>query len=281
MIRYFALLGLMGMLAIGCTNDTNDPQTAQGVNGKFYYSLAGNTHAVDLKTNATEKVINEAISVQIENGKVLAIEGAQDRMVWTNMTGTSRQTIIDHDYTIPHRSYFNSARLSPNGQYIAYDNSVYSGNVYVIDAESGALVATIGDQNEWYNMGDWAPDGSLLLERWGDAEGLYLVDPTFQTKTRIDPENTRPYRPTVSKQGIVAFTAGGGAELWTMNLDGTNPTRIVADLYKSGHALWSPDGNYVAISSDDNLRVIKVADGSSTVYEGWYLPPDSRNDWEN
>ncbi len=61
----------------------------------------------------------------------------------------------------------------------------------------------------------------------------------------------------------IAFTSlrDGNAEIYVMNADGSNQTRVTNNKYGDWFPKWSPDGKKIAFISEEELYVINV-DGS-------------------
>ncbi|WP_299535401.1 TolB family protein [Ulvibacterium sp.] len=69
-----------------------------------------------------------------------------------------------------------------------------------------------------------------------------------------------------SSKILFTSTRDGNAEVYVMDFDGSNPTRLTNNQAYDGDATWSPDGSQIAFSSnrDGNLEIyIMDADGSN------------------
>ena len=59
-------------------------------------------------------------------------------------------------------------------------------------------------------------------------------------------------------EGKIVFYSGrdGAAEIYTMNADGTNPTRVTDDPTKAAFPSWSPNGRQIVFMSDRDSQVV-------------------------
>src|SRR5256886_3193445 len=69
-----------------------------------------------------------------------------------------------------------------------------------------------------------------------------VVTPTWTAATAL---------PTLHANGKIAFTSDrdGNPEIYMMNPDGTNQTRLTNNSIVDDHAMWSPDGTKLAFVS--------------------------------
>lgn len=256
------------VLISGCSNsDTTAPDT-KSFKGFIYYSHAGEMYRLNLSTITSAKLFTNARHPDMfANGDILAVEQYPlVRLMRSDMTGANRNTILSGtDYTGPkYRQYMNRPRVSYNQQYIVYEgDNVYNPNSYVINSSDGSLVATIGDYNQSQPMisPSWSPDGSIVVAGWTSMNnGIYKVTPDFSSMKRVGPDFPNVSDPSVSPDGnFIAFIRDG--QLWTMGIDGSNPTQ----LYVSGRyfrmPVWSPDSKYIAALNSVELT------GKITIFE--------------
>lgn len=104
------------------------------------------------------------------------------------------------------------------------------------------------NEGTWMNL-DVSPDGKkiafdllgdiyIMPIEGGDAKLLREGLP-FEIQPRFNPDGTK-----------LSFTsdAGGGDNIWTMNIDGTNAKQITKETFKLlNNAIWTPDGNYLIV----------------------------------
>ena len=87
--------------------------------------------------------------------------------------------------------------------------------------------------------------------------------------------------PTFSPEDPNAFVSRAAFDVWVVNIDGTNLTRITQDMGDNEDPTWSPDGNYLAFRSTRTGTShiwMSTADGSHQVQlskgKGNYSNPD-------
>ena len=153
--------------------------------------------------------------------------------------------------------------ISPDGKHIAYiktDPQAFTQDLWVANL-----------------------DGSEAKRLLGDPEFTSLVAPRFSPDSRRllfvavgGPERPRVQRPQASRFDPLAWLQPPAAEahgvpynLWTVNVDGSNLTRLTNDLeIDSPVTAWSPDGKWIAFMGDLGLYLIDATDGRQLRYLG-------------
>ncbi len=172
---------------------------------------------------------------------------------------------------------------SPDGTRLAFGGRV-DGNtdIYVMDADgSNEVRITTGPEADLWPS--WSPDGSRIAYQSGrrtsgfpagadifvvDANGGNPVNLTnlpdgIDVQPSWSPDGSRIA--FASDRDITRLGVGEEREIYVMNADGSNPTRLTESPRRDGHPNWSPDGSRIAFSSmrDGNLEIYVVnADGS-------------------
>lgn len=195
------------LLMSGCSNTTNPTLTANGMTGVIYYSTAGNIYRIQLNDQTEMELFTNARHPDITaKGEILCVEGYPNtRIIYADATGASRISLIESEsYTGPkHKYYMNKPRMSYDQKFVVYEgDNVSNPNSYVINAVTGALVATIGDYSARQPMisPSWAPDGSIYVQGWTSMNnGIYKVAADFSAMERIDPNLSNVYEPNVTR----------------------------------------------------------------------------------
>ena len=102
------------------------------------------------------------------------------------------------------------------------------------------------EEGTWMNL-DVSPDGKMIaFDMLGDIYTLPIeggkakairTGIPFEIQPRFSPDGTK-----------ILFTsdAGGGDNIWTMNVDGSDPKQITKEDFRLlNNAAWMPDGNYI------------------------------------
>src|SRR6476469_3107586 len=128
------LLTCILLAAAGCTSSSDSTPTTGTGTGYIYHNSGGTLSRTNVGTGITTTMMSTANQADVEpNGNVIVIEQQTGRIVESDPTGANRREILKNDYTVEHLSYFNNARLSPDGKYIAYDGATYHENTFVVD----------------------------------------------------------------------------------------------------------------------------------------------------
>jgi len=102
------------------------------------------------------------------------------------------------------------------------------------------------DEGTWMNV-DVSPDGTkIAFDLLGD---IYIMNTNGGKATALRTGLPFEIQPRFSPDGnTLSFTsdAGGGDNIWTMNLDGSNAKQITKENFRLlNNAAWTPDGKYL------------------------------------
>jgi imidazolonepropionase-like amidohydrolase/Tol biopolymer transport system component len=102
------------------------------------------------------------------------------------------------------------------------------------------------NEGTWMNV-DLSPDGTkIAFDLLGD---IYIMNSIDGKATALRTGLPFEIQPRFSPDGkTISFTsdAGGGDNIWTMNLDGSNAKQITKENFRLlNNAVWTPDGNYL------------------------------------
>ncbi|MGQ0538117.1 MAG: hypothetical protein ACT4R6_04155 [Gemmatimonadaceae bacterium] len=177
---------------------------------------------------------------------------------------------------------FIAPSLSNDGKLIAFvsEGSFLRGEVFpdlwLANAETGKrikrLVKATFDPNFeelrlLYSQSAFSPDGKYLAftaQRNG-RDVLYLLDvEQRETVRRYDLPVEVVLSPSFSPDGnqiVVSGSIGGLTDLYTVNVDGSNPRRLTNDKFAELQPQWSPDGKTIAFATDrgpdTDLEILK------------------------
>ncbi len=157
--------------------------------------------------------------------------------------------------------------LSPDGNKIAYlsERDFYFVDLWLADAHTGKtekrlLKSTYSGNYETFRFinstASWSPDGkylALAAQRSG-KDDIVIVDVARNKQVRairvpISGITTPTWSPDGSKL-VFSGLDGGISDLYTVNADGSDFTRLTNDKEADLHPVWSPDGKTIAFATD-------------------------------
>jgi len=163
-------------------------------------------------------------------------------------------------------------QVSPDGSRIAFsklaDQTIYDIHVMRIDGTQVQNISSLPDQDR---QPSWTPDGNQVLF-WIDT---FPDIPLYRQTAVANPQDRMVIRTfslevdgpfSVSPDLKIVFLwrqEGGNWQIWTMNLDGSNPISVSppapAGIYYHS-PVWSPDGKriaYLTTEEDSSGGVVK------------------------
>jgi eukaryotic-like serine/threonine-protein kinase len=178
-------------------------------------------------------------------------EGGGRTLVWVDRSGKAEPL------PLPAASYL-YPRISPDGRTLAVEIEGPNHDFYIYDLARTVLSKVTTDGLSHNPV--WSPDGTRLAFRSWQAGGMTLWSmPSDRSGAaeRLDPAGTRQSPVSFSPDGqFLAFDQKDpetGDDAWVLSLQGSQTPRAVARTrFGEGSMKFSPDGRWVAYSSDES-----------------------------
>ena len=170
--------------------------------------------------------------------------------------------------------------LSPDGKRVAFSRKHRHGwSVYVMNIGGGGLfdVTRASDHGGGLSgYADWSPDGTKIAfsQETPHNGGAEILVYDFELRTTLDVThngsiNLRPrWSPDGTKLAYASNGFGGNLDIYTVNADGTEETRLTSQPGWEIEPTWSPDGRRLAYTSYPEGKAdvfVMNADGSGVL----------------
>lgn len=171
-----------------------------------------------------------------------------------------------------------SPAWSPSGTQIAFESnrngdwtSYNDSDIYVMNA-NGTKVHEVTFSNAFDGDPAWGRSGKIAFESMRTHNSdVWVVSPSGSGEKNLTANSTAfDGDPSWSPDGTrLAFTSerdGGDREIYVMNADGSNQTRLTTSTGFDENPTWSPDGSHIAFDTnrDGNLEIYTMsADGTN------------------
>jgi Tol biopolymer transport system component len=153
---------------------------------------------------------------------------------------------------------------SPTSEKLAFAKTIPVGNakfqIYVMDI-NGISQLRITNSAEGCSKPVWSPDGNKIafVSRNQFQGDIYVTDVNGTEELRLTDNPAYDSNPSWSPDGAqILFTSdrdlnenneAGATEIYVMNADGSNQTRLTFDEARKDDPRWSPDGSKVVYTS--------------------------------
>jgi serine/threonine protein kinase/Tol biopolymer transport system component len=196
-----------------------------------------------------------------QNGVLIYLAGASTpggQIEFVDRTGATISTIGD-------RAIYSSPTISPDGTRIAVevtDSRNATWDVWVFDIARGVRTRFTFGPSALNGDPVWAPDGSRLLYRSdrGVKANLYAKSFAGSATEELILDTSSPKDPTDwSRDGKYIlyneYSNSANAGIWVLPMDGDRePFEFITTDFVEIHPRFSPDGKWVAYSSDESGR---------------------------
>ncbi|MBI4752594.1 MAG: PD40 domain-containing protein [Acidobacteria bacterium] len=170
-----------------------------------------------------------------------------------------------------------SADWSPDGSQIVF-TSRRDGNseIYVMDADGSNQTRLTNHPADDF-LPCWSPDGTKIAfttDRDGAFSSIYVMNSDGSNPMKVGtftggPEGTQAWSPDGTRFAFTRYLGGTSAihaEIFVMNVDGTNAVRLTTNSVVDDQPNWSPDGTQIVFGTgrDGNGEIYVInTDGSN------------------
>lgn len=282
--RISLLLLIVCILFAGCINDnSNDTQPQQNFHRDDEAYKVNISESGSLQNPAWSPDSTSILFTRFRNGYN---EEPADLFI-IDLVNNSTKTLVSDGSgninlpgsvwnSITHKIVFSSSREPHDEIFIIDENGNPGDEIKITDRED-----KVAYEPSFSPDGQWVVFESHKL----DVEGngiitKYKIDGTesYQSLTDIDDDCRQPNWSPAGNLILYQKFADGQWDIWVMNTNGTNHTKVTSGAGDKTDASFSPDGQWIVYSSDEgelefaNLFIIPVSEGNSmrvTYHDGY------------
>ncbi len=263
------ILGVVLLLAaIGCENGLTFKEPSFKI--AFDSNRDGNTEIYIMDTNGANQTRLTTYSHAVDWDPAISPDGEKIAFVsdrdWHSGYPSSEIYVMNVDGTSETRltndsTYDDNPVWSPDSTKIAFTSISIPGtsDIYVINSDGSGRTRLTVSGDAFYPT--WSPRGDeIALARDPHGEGINIFKMKSDGTDVVN--NKHPaWSPDRSK---IAFTSyrDGDSEIYVMNSDGSNQTRLTNNTAWDEYPTWSPDGSRIAF--------VSTRDGNDEIYSMKY-----------
>ena len=199
----------------------------------------------DLNLGAAQFSVSNSGSLAYVSGGVYP--GAERSLLWVGRNGDAEPV------PLPAANYLNP-RFSPDGTRLAYGVGVTPvGQIWVYDIALEVPVPLTSQGNNAWSV--WSPDGTRIafasdMATGGPRNLFWMAADGCGEPERLTESDQAQSPSSWSQAGVLAFLEG--EDIWTLSMDGESaPERFLETPFNEQHATFSPDGNWLAYTSNE------------------------------
>jgi len=191
-----------------------------------------------------------AVDVSLSNeGSLVYISGAKNSLVWLDREGRT------FPLTEPQRQTWDGPRLSPDGDYLAVTDKDGGPDIWIHEMARG--IFTRIDVEGFSENPIWTLDGRRLT--FHGPGGIYSIpaDGSGEAKQLITSDSGSMQPGSWSPDGTLIYQGGSfsGGDIWILPPRGERePQEFLVTEFSERHPIFSPDGKWVAYTSDRSGR---------------------------
>ena len=248
-------------------------QPAYAASGHLLYATAGSLMAVPfdprrLDVTGPAVPVLESVMQSPSNGAAQyslsttgtlvyvpggGIEAAQSELVWVDRRGAEQ--LIN----APARPYYGNPRISPDGRNVVLSINDLGGQVWIYDLERETLSRFSFAEEGGAFIPLWTPDGKHVAFLSGSPGNLTLqpADGSGGPETLSSAEYLQAPNSFTPDGQLLAFVEVNpvtGRDIWILSLSDRQAEPFLQTPYDEGAPVFSPDGNWLAYSSNETGR---------------------------